>query len=616
MTDVTRRKRAQIHGHPEMTAAELARCRPAAEIDPLGLPIPTRTVSNEEYLPPVVASDHQLRVEARVLGMLDDLPKRLGLSRRQFLRTSAGLAASFVALNETFAEHAHGAELFRVAPDSVLDHDAFLADAPPHDLFVFDDQCHFVRGAAPIARIPPFLRVTAQGESARVPNSVFLANPWNPLNLPDEHGEAWGNWNPELVGKTTFDDTEFWLPEFLRYFYFESQTTVAVISTVAWGHLPSGAASAFGYDAPGLTRNVYESRPHELLTAEQTHACRELINSMSGSTRALSHGMMYMGPGNLWYLREQVDRFGVDSWKGYQNANAKRDDGEETFFEHWRMDDEQLAFPTFEWIRDTAAKHRATKPALNCVAIHKGLGSSADPTDIPAAAQAFPELNFLIYHSCIRPAFFNYDALADVNSGRLRDGVPDIKDLTEFAHLAAPYRNVYAEIGTTFASCVVTFPTVAAHVLGILFKYLGAERILWGTDSVWYGSPQWQIEAFWRFRMPEELRRRFGYPDITEHMKRKVLGLNSARLYRMSTDDEAYSSLPEDYRERVVGDVDLMHLLEYDDRRIDLPTAPYGDAVAEPADRLGRARAAYREQEATRFGVPRDNTRSGWIRVR
>ena len=67
--------------------------------------------------------------------------------------------------------------------------------------------------------------------------------------------------------------------------------------------------------------------------------------------------------------------------------------------------------------------------------------------------------------------------------------------------------------------------------MGILFKYLGADRIVWGTDSTFYGSPQWQIEAFWRLQIPEEFRQRYGYPEITPEMKRKVLGLNSARLY-------------------------------------------------------------------------------------
>src|SRR5205823_1698380 len=85
-----------------------------------------------------------------------------------------------------------------------------------------------------------------------------------------------------------------------------------------------------------------------------------------------------------------------------------------------------------------------------------------------------------IYHACIRPGFWVENAYADIQSGRLRNGpgefdvgtnlrhgVPDILWSTEFAFLSRPFKNVFAEIGTTFASCVVTFPTVCAHLFGL-----------------------------------------------------------------------------------------------------------------------------------------------------
>ncbi len=195
-------KKRQAHNHPEMTPQELARCRPASEVDQLGLPIPTHLVSNEEYFPPFLQTSHQKQVEARVLDSLDEVPKRLNISRRLFLTTSAGLAASFVALNEVFRAYAFGEALFRVGKEAGFDHDAFLADGPPSDLFVFDDQCHLVRGQAGMGYLPTLLRVVAQGESARLPNSPFVSNPWNSANLPDEHGEPWGNWDPALCGRT------------------------------------------------------------------------------------------------------------------------------------------------------------------------------------------------------------------------------------------------------------------------------------------------------------------------------------------------------------------------------------------------------------------------------
>ena len=74
-------------------------------------------------------------------------------------------------------------------------------------------------------------------------------------------------------------------------------------------------------------------------------------------------------------------------------------------------------------------------------------------------------------------------------------------------------------------------PEQAAHVLGKLLVAVGEDNVLWGTDSIWYGSPQDQIQAFRAFEISEELQERFGYPALTPEVKAKVLGLNAARLY-------------------------------------------------------------------------------------
>jgi predicted TIM-barrel fold metal-dependent hydrolase len=174
-----------------------------------------------------------------------------------------------------------------------------------------------------------------------------------------------------------------------------------------------------------------------------------------------------------------------------------------------------------------------------------------NPVDIPKAARDWPNLNFIIYHSALRPLYM-FDTLQDILNRKLRNGVPDIQWTTQFAQLAQDLPNVYAEIGTTFASTVITFPTAAAHVLGQLMKYLGPHRIVFGTDSVYYGSPQWQIEAFWRFEIPESIRRQYGYPPLTKDDKRRILGLNSARLYRLPSASErsphgVYRPVPADY---------------------------------------------------------------------
>jgi hypothetical protein len=153
-----------------------------------------------------------------------------------------------------------------------------------------------------------------------------------------------------------------------------------------------------------------------------------------------------------------------------------------------------------------------------------------------------------------------YDSLQEVKSGKTREGVPDISWTTEFAVLVAPFHNVYAEIGTTWASSVVTFPTVAAHIMGQLMKFMGPDRIVFGSDSVWYGSPQWQIDALWRFQIPEEMRKKYGYPELTPSAKRKILGLNSAKLYGIKgvgsgNLETRFKPVPKDYEQRMSKDL-------------------------------------------------------------
>src|SRR5207237_4606604 len=65
--------------------------------------------------------------------------------------------------------------------------------------------------------------------------------------------------------------------------------------------------------------------------------------------------------------------------------------------------------------------------------------------------------------------------------------------------------NVYGEVGTAFANSAVANPRFAAALMGTLIKGMGFDHVVWGTDSVWYGSPQWQIEAFRRLEIPADM---------------------------------------------------------------------------------------------------------------
>jgi predicted TIM-barrel fold metal-dependent hydrolase len=394
----------------------------------------------------------------------------------------------------------------------------------------------------------------------------------------------------------------------MKDIYLDSQMTVGIMSN----NTSSAVPGAEGSRPP---KNPIESEAGEFLSAPQTMGIRDWVNQIAGSTRMLGHGMIFPGvPGtdNLEYMQYQIDVLKPDSWKGYTSANsAKFDLDPESLMRRWRLDDEQVAYPMYELVVKNRAQLKK-HPGFFNINIHKGLSTNAlpsqpelgNPADIPKAATDWPELNFIMYHACIRPGFWALNALEDVKSGRLRDGVPDILWCTEFAVDCARFPNVYAELGTTFASTVITFPTVCAHLLGQFLKYFGEDRVLFGSDSPWYGGPQWQIEALWRFEIPEDMARQYGYPRLTEGAKRKILGLNSARLYKLAASGNVnehgqgqgkglYKPFPGDYVELIPES--LKTLLEF---------------PGFTADNFAKARMAYQDWKGA---APR-HTRFGWIR--
>ena len=97
-------------------------------------------------------------------------------------------------------------------------------------------------------------------------------------------------------------------------------------------------------------------------------------------------------------------------------------------------------------------------------------------------------------------------------------------------------KNVHAELGTCFANTCVTHPRLAAAMIGTLIKGLGQEKVIWGTDSVWYGSPQWQIEALRRLEIPEDMRKKHGFAPLGAAdgpVKSAIFAGNAAQHYKL-----------------------------------------------------------------------------------
>lgn len=565
--------------------------------DDLKSPVPTQMVSNGEYLP-TPQTPEQKRVERRIRELAGVASRRLGISRRDFLAGSGGMAVAFIAMNE-----AHAGEFFTVSSDEVW---GSGRNQPPRNLFVIDDQLHTIRSSTHFDNLS--LRAIAQGVHSGL----------NPTDLPDELGGINTPWNPALAGVPNVS-SDFQLVQFVKDVYLDSQVTIGILSNNTSAAIPD-------LGTPRPPKNVTESEAGEFLSATQTASVRDWINQIAGSTRMLAHGQLFPGIGNQSdpvygdYHRWQIENLRPDSWKGYTSANsAKLDSDPNSLMTTWRLDDEQVAYPMYRVI--TAPEYRnylKTHPGFYNICVHKGLSTNSPddpssapqgfPSDIPKAARDWPMLNFLIYHSCIRPGFWVRNALLDVQSGNTRQGVPDILWTTRFLVDCASFPNVYAELGTTFASSVITFPSVCAHILGQALKFFGEDRIVFGSDGVWYGTPQWQIEALWRFKIPQQMRERYGYPELTERAKRKILGLNNARLYgiknvdgRLVTPEECERDDDRDRYHPVPLNYEAMIPISLK-RTMEFPGFALNDHLTKLRERYLAA------------GARPSNTRYGWIR--
>ena len=163
---------------------------------------------------------------------------------------------------------------------------------------------------------------------------------------------------------------------------------------------------------------------------------------------------------------------------------------------------------------------------------HKGISFLADnggPEDIGPAARLFPDIDFIVYHSGYEMPVYGAPPEGPYTEATAGEGVNRL--VTTVADNGIRRNgNVYAELGSTWF-CLVRRPEEAAHVLGKLIAHLGEDNVIWGTDSIWYGSTQPILDAFRAFQIPDRMCEEFGYQPLTAEVKEKILSLNAARVY-------------------------------------------------------------------------------------
>jgi len=446
-------------------------------------PFPMSPVSNGEWVPRAITEKQ--RVAKKVVAEeAARIAKRHNMSRAQFLRTAAGTMLGFSVLNRIHGLDAWGDNaVLPVRKVDCEDPDAARERLSIDPYFILDVQTHHVDTKFPFFRDTP---------------ALFC------LRFCREAGDALCRDDIEVLGQSNY----------IREMFLDSETHMSVMSG-----LPSG--TPMGPEAMAETRDV--------------------ANQLAGSERCLTQAVIdpnidhatipvFQLPSQtrIESMEHQVRDLGARALKTY------------TYNGNWRLDDETIAYPMFE---------EAVRLGLGLINCHKGLpaqfatgsAESVRTIDIPKAVADWPELRFCAYHSGY------FETITDVTDP-LRH--PEGKfGITEFIEVVEGMpkkhrKRVYAEIGSTFAITLLqdggaacnngpppSGPINAAHYIGALLKTLGPKNILWGTDSIWWGSPQWLIDAMKVLQIPASLQEEFGYPALREKDKKQIFGLNAAKLY-------------------------------------------------------------------------------------
>ena len=444
-------------------------------------PIPTQSVSSDEFLPGV-QTPRQREFETRVQAIGTALARKHGMSRRRFFQGAAGMAAAFLAMNDTYGP------LYLVSRAEAQTPE--LANARAAGLrgqFIMDMHTHFLRDDT---RLEGFVRSR------------------------EAVGRA--GWNPALAGKPqTLDDLKF--ANYFKEVFLDSDTQVALIS---------GSGS--------------EDPRDWFLTNEMKADARSEVNRKAGTQRMFAHAIFMPGmPGWLDKVDRDIELLKPDSFKGYTVG----DNTNKHLARHpWHLDDEKLLYPFYEKL----VRASKARPSLANVCVHKGLFPQAvtdrfpdlvkyaDVRDVARAAKDWPQLNFIVYHSGFR--FVGGTQNTGWEQFEKTGRIDWVTDLAEIAQKHG-VNNVYGDLGQIFAQSTVAEPRLCAAMLGQLIKGLGADHVVWGSDAVWTGAPQWQIEALRRLEIPEEMQRRYGFAPLGAAdgpVKSAIFGHNSARLYQFT----------------------------------------------------------------------------------
>ncbi len=432
-----------------------------------GLPIKFGPCSNAEYDPDPLTPVMKATIR-RAVSDSERNATRTGMSRRRFLLSLCGAATTLVALN------ACTRDALRREPGgryNVTPEATLEEDAARESLagdeFVFDIQGHLLE---------------------------YDLNP----SVNSEGENFWSLFPQQNCGAEDPRDC-YTIEQFLELMFIRSDTSMVVISA-----LPI---------AP-------EGSPLSMEVMEET---QRVAKALCRDERVLVHALALPNVGelraNLDAMEAMTSATRISAWKVFTHYPDLYDHNGAA----WRLDDGD---PSLAQVGD-AFIEKAIEVGVPTICTHKGFsgGSSyATPADVGGAARKHPEANFVVYHS-------GFDQTAEGPYEKRTVNVGINRLITSMRRNGiGPNENVYAELGSTWWYVMRT-PETAAHVIGKLLKYVGEDNVVWGTDCLFYGSPQDQIQMLRSLEISEEFQERYGYPKLTKEIKAKILGGNGARLY-------------------------------------------------------------------------------------
>jgi uncharacterized protein len=431
-------------------------------------PISFHPMSNGEFEPRPV-NDRDRLAATLYRRLVDDKAARFSMTRRQFTESASGMLGALYVMNQAYGCSSKGAAFTRDGGFDVPA-DVSAADASQAAMDAAYD-------------VPPEALDNPDAADAAVAGEEFIFDVQTHSRVPAPP------WN---AATCTVNTPNMCPTAYLSGIFVDSDTDVACLS---------GYPAARANDQPSIQARA---------------KIKEIIDRVNGSPRLLIHANVRPDEGmvELDAMTQDAGGYPIAAWKTYPPATAGRG-----------LDSDAYGRPFIE---------RARQLGIRVVASHRGIGSDngawtglSSPRDVVAAAAAAPDFKFLIYHSGWQ------SGVAEDHPFNTADAAPLGVDRVIKAMLdngLGPGSNVYAELGTTWFNLMSSM-SEAAHVLGKLLKYLGPDRILWGTDSYNNGGPQAQIQAFRAFQIPESMQMLYGYPALTAEVKRKIFGLNAAAVY-------------------------------------------------------------------------------------